>query len=1381
VSKTTLIDSRIRKYAYREISQIYQDIGASPDGLSHEQVEAMREKYGANSFTERKNDTMIRRLRRAFINPFNIILFILGIISLVTDVFLVSNFARNATTAIIIFSMILISGAIRLIQELRAKNAAQQLNRLIHESITVRREGELIEISAEKLVVGDIVLLSAGDRVPADIRLTEVTDLFISQAAITGESAILEKSCRALSYSSLETLTQLENLAFMATTVISGKGEGIVLAVGKDTLYGSFAKPDSDDKKSFQKGANSIAWVMLRFIAVLIPIVFALLGVTGGKWLESFAFALSVAVGLMPEMLPMVITACLARGSLTMSRKQTIIKDINAMQGFGSMDVLCMDKTGTLTNESILLEYYMDVLGNESSEVLDLAFLNSSFHSGVRNPIDNAILACQTMPGSEAHYTDLLAQYQKVDEIPFDYARKFVSTLVIDKNGDSQLIMKGDISHIVNRCSHVEYRGEILPIEKSGMQSVSFVVDEMLQDGMKVIAVARKNVGQQNQIMEFHVPHVMPLPLLRFKEVRPMNKKENRMAVRQAVEKAVIRDEQNRRIQFAATNPIKEVLKNLHTTLRGLDAEAVSVSRTKYGSNKVTHEKKKSLVKQLAGAFINPFTAILFCLALVSTMTDMVFPYFSLLGSVPEDFDPLTMAIILTMVMISGTLRFVQESRSGNAAEKLLAMITSTCTVTRKDQVKVEIPMDDLVVGDIVHLSAGDMIPADVRILDAKDLFVSQASLTGESEPIEKTPNVSAAKDSITDYTNIAFMGSNVISGSATAVVICVGDNTLFGSMASAVAGEAVETSFTKGVNAVSWVLIRFMLVMVPLVFFINGITKGDWLEAFLFGISIAVGLTPEMLPMIVTTCLAKGAVSMSKKQTIVKNLNSIQNFGAIDILCTDKTGTLTQDKVVLEYHLNVNGEDDTRVLRHAYLNSYFQTGYKNLMDLAIIHKTEEEEAADSRLLDLSENYVKVDEIPFDFTRRRLTTVVQDKQGKTQMVTKGAVEEMLSVCTFAECDDGVEPLTDEVRSRILKTVDALNDKGFRVLAIAQKSNPSPVGAFGVKDECDMVLIGYLAFLDPPKESTADAIKALKNHGVTTKILTGDNDKVTRTICKQVGLKVRNMLLGSDLDNMSDAELARAAESTDVFAKLTPDQKARVVSVLRENGHTVGFMGDGINDAAAMKAADIGISVDTAVDVAKESADIILLEKDLMVLEQGIIEGRKTYANMIKYIKMTASSNFGNMFSVLAASALLPFLPMMSVHLIFLNLIYDLSCTAIPWDNVDEEFIAKPRKWDASSVGSFMIWIGPTSSIFDFTTYIFMYFVFCPMFVSGGVLFNDLAAHYSGAELVAMQAQYIGMFQAGWFVESMWSQTLVIHMIRTPKLPFIQSRASAPVM
>ena len=859
-----------------------------------------------------------------------------------------------------------------------------------------------------------------------------------------------------------------------------------------------------------------------------------------------------------------------------------------------------------------------------------------------------------------------------------------------------------------------------------------------------------------------------------------MNKKINRIEVRQTAQKAAIRDEQNRRIQFAATHPIQETLGYLNTTLCGLEPGKVEENRSEYGSNKVTREKKKTLPQRLAGAFINPFTAILFCLALVSSFTDMIFPHFSLFGCVPKDFDCLTVVIILTMVFLSGTLRFVQESRSGNAAEKLLAMITTTCTVTRKGQEMAEIPLDEVVVGDIVHLSAGDMLPADVRILDAKDLFVSQASLTGESEPIEKIPMVNETRDAITDYTNIAFMGSNVISGSASAVVVTVGDHTLFGSMASGVAHEAVETSFSKGVNAVSWVLIRFMLVMVPLVFVANGITKGDWLSAFLFGISIAVGLTPEMLPMIVTTCLAKGAVSMSKKQTIVKNLNSIQNFGAIDILCTDKTGTLTQDKVVLEYHLNVNGEDDLRVLRYAYLNSYFQTGYKNLMDVAIIQKTEEEEADDPQLVDLSEHYVKVDEIPFDFARRRLTTVVQNRDGKTQMVTKGAVEEMLSICSFAECDGKVRPMTKKLKSRILATVDDLNEKGFRVLAIAQKSNPSPAGAFGVTDECDMVLMGYLAFLDPPKESTADAIKALKAHGVTTKILTGDNDKVTRTICKQVGLKVRNMLLGSDLENMSDQELAKAAETTDVFAKLTPDQKARVVSVFRENGHTVGFMGDGINDASAMKSADIGISVDTAVDVAKESADIVLLEKDLMVLEEGIIEGRKTYANMIKYIKMTASSNFGNMFSVLAASALLPFLPMESLQLIFLNLIYDLSCTAIPWDNVDEEFISVPRKWDASSVGSFMMWIGPTSSVFDWMTYIFMYFVFCPLFVSKGVLYNDLASHFAGADLVRMQTAYVAMFQTGWFIESMWSQTLVIHMIRTPKLPFIQSHASAPL-
>lgn len=843
---------------------------------------------------------------------------------------------------------------------------------------------------------------------------------------------------------------------------------------------------------------------------------------------------------------------------------------------------------------------------------------------------------------------------------------------------------------------------------------------------------------------------------------------------------SMVSQNQKEAIVYAAMHPVPSVFKKYHTSFRGLSNEEVVANREAYGANTVTREQKKSLRKQIWQAFINPFTIILSCLAIVSMMTDMLFPFFSLFGSTPDDFDCVTVIIIVTMVAISGLLRFVQESRSGNATEKLLKMITTTCSVTRKNKEKIEILMEELVVGDLVHLCAGDMIPGDVRIVEAKDLFVSQSSLTGESEPIEKTAMISEQKKSLTDYSNIAFMGSNVISGSAVAVTICVGNDTLFGSMTSSIAQEAPETSFTKGVNAVSWVLIRFMLVMVPLVFIVNGVTKGDWLNAFLFGISIAVGLTPEMLPMIVTTCLAKGAVSMSKKKTIVKNLNSIQNFGAMDILCTDKTGTLTQDKVVLEYHLNVNGEEDLRVLRHAYLNSYFQTGYKNLMDLAIIQKCDEIGGQVLEFMELSMKYTKIDEIPFDFDRRRLSVVVQDQMGKRQMVTKGAVEEMLSICTFVECDGIVRPLNEKICKRILKTVEDLNEKGFRILAIAQKSNPSQTDTFGKKDECEMVLLGYLAFLDPPKESTAAAIKALQEHGVNTKILTGDNEKVTRTICKQVGLQVQTMLLGSDLENMSDAQLAKAAEITDVFAKLTPSQKAKIVAVLRENGHVVGFMGDGINDAAAMKSADIAISVDTAVDVAKESADVILLQKDLRVLEQGIIEGRKTYANMIKYIKMTASSNFGNMFSVLIASALLPFLPMMSVHLIILNLIYDLSCTAIPWDNVDEEYIKKPRKWDASSVGKFMLWIGPVSSIFDITTYLFMYFILCPLFISNGVVFHDLPQHFSGAQLLLLQAKYIGLFQAGWFVESMWSQTLVIHMIRTSKLPFIQSYASTPV-
>lgn len=843
-----------------------------------------------------------------------------------------------------------------------------------------------------------------------------------------------------------------------------------------------------------------------------------------------------------------------------------------------------------------------------------------------------------------------------------------------------------------------------------------------------------------------------------------MQKVKNNLETLKVTQDVVSRDKIAARLKSAAAAKTDTLFGNLNTTPEGLSEDLVDASRELYGDNKVTHGKKVSLPKRIAEAFINPFTAILFGLTAVSAFTDIIL-------AEPGEADPLTVVIIMTMVLISGVLRFVQETRSGNAADKLLKMIKTTTNVQRIETGKAEIPLEEVVVGDIVHLAAGDMIPADMRIIQAKDLFVSQSALTGESVAVEKIPGaVSMEYDTLAEYPNLAFMGSNVISGSAAGVVVATGDDTIFGDMAKNVSDKPVQTNFEKGVNSVSWLLIRFMLVMVPIVLFVNGFTKGDWMQATLFALSVAVGLTPEMLPMIVTTCLAKGAVAMSKEKTIIKNLNSIQNLGSIDILCTDKTGTLTQDKVALQYHLNIHGDEDTRVLRHAFLNSYYQTGLKNLMDVAVIERTLEEQKTVAELRGLTDQFTKVDEIPFDFERRRMSVVV--KNGKTQMITKGAVEEMLSVCSYAEYEGKVLPLTDDIKKYILEKVNDLNEDGMRVIAVAQKTNPSPVGTFSVADESDMVLMGYLAFLDPPKESTADALAALKEHGVDVKILTGDNDKVTRCVCRQVGLSVDRILLGSDLDNMTDEELGSAAEKVSVFAKLSPQQKARVITVLRDNGHSVGYMGDGINDAAAMKASDVGISVDTAVDIAKESADVILLEKDLMVLEKGIIEGRKTYANMIKYIKMTASSNFGNMFSVLAASAFLPFLPMLPIHLILLNLIYDLSCTAIPWDNVDKEYLAVPRKWDASSIGKFMIWIGPTSSVFDITTYMLMYFIICPA-MTGGLMFHQLTDPVT-------QAYFIALFQAGWFVESMWSQTLVIHMIRTPKIPFIQSHASLSV-
>ncbi len=813
------------------------------------------------------------------------------------------------------------------------------------------------------------------------------------------------------------------------------------------------------------------------------------------------------------------------------------------------------------------------------------------------------------------------------------------------------------------------------------------------------------------------------------------------------------------RLLEASDNEQKNLYSMLNSSSKGKNSEQVEDSLDLYGDNKITYNKGNNTFKLLVQAFINPFTLILIVLAIVSFFTDVI---------IAEDKDYTTIIIITVMVLISGGLKFFQEKRSGKAAEKLLELIENTCAIERKEEGIKEIPMDEVVVGDIVHLSAGDMIPADVRILEAKDLFISQASLTGESHPVEKFSVNSAESNSPLERDNLAFMGTNIISGYAKAIVITTGDDTYFGEIAKNLNKEVKTTSFEKGVNAVSWVLIKYMMVMVPIVFLINGFTKSDWLGALFFAISIAVGLTPEMLPMIVTAGLSKGALSMSKKKVIIKNLNSIQNLGAIDILCTDKTGTLTEDKVKLQYHIDLKGDSNTEVLKYGFLNSYHQTGLKNLMDIAIINKTFELEKDDDNLLNIKGKYKKIDEVPFDFNRRRMSVVVANDKEKL-MITKGAVEEMLKICKTFEYNNKIEELTASKKKELTKRVEELNDDGFRVIAVAKKMEVSSVDVFSVNDEKDMILTGYLAFFDPPKDSSITAIKALREHGVDIKILTGDNLEVTKSVCKQVGIDVSKTYLGEEVEKLSDKELQKIVLDATIFAKVSPKQKARIIVALQKLKHSVGYMGDGINDAAALEASDVGISVDNAVDIAKEAADVILLEKDLMVLENGIIEGRKTYANIIKYIKLTASSNFGNVFSVLIASAFLPFLPMASLHLILLNLIYDISCIAIPWDNVDQEFLKTPKDWDASSVSTFMKWIGPISSIFDITTYLLMYFIIAPMFTNG-LLFHELTDP-------AMIALYISVFQAGWFIESMWSQTLVIHMIRTQKIPFIESMAS----
>ncbi len=815
------------------------------------------------------------------------------------------------------------------------------------------------------------------------------------------------------------------------------------------------------------------------------------------------------------------------------------------------------------------------------------------------------------------------------------------------------------------------------------------------------------------------------------------------------------------RLATAIHTPLKETLSFYKTSLTGLTEEQVEKNRDLYGENTITKGQEDSILKKIYESIINPFTIILLVIAMISMVTNVWL-------AKPGQEDPTTSIIIVVLVLISGGIRFVQELRSDKAATNLSKMIVNTATVIREGQ-SLEVAIEDLVVGDIVKLSAGDMIPADLILIESRDFFVQQSGLTGESDSVEKLALSKMSQsnfDSLLEAEALAFMGTNVISGSAKALILAVGDDTMMGEIEQTLNTYDEPTSFEREMNSISWLLIRLMLVMVPIVFLSNGLTDGDWLEAGVFALSVGVGLTPEMLPMIITASLAKGSIIMAKEKVVIKKLNAIQDLGAIDILCTDKTGTLTQDEIVLEYPLDIHGDLDLSVLRRAYLNSYFQTGLKNLMDRAIISRTEKEAKEHAILQNLDTSFQKIDELPFDFERRRMSVIVKDENEVVSLVTKGALEEMLAISTHVEYQGQISPLTDDIRVEILKEVDQLNQQGLRVLGVAYKTGLKEGFAYSVEDEKEMILTGYLAFLDPPKPSAAPAIKALLEHGVKTKILTGDNEKVTQAICEKVGLDIEHILLGVDIDQMSDEQLAEVVESVTVFAKLSPDQKARIILQLKRNGHGVGYMGDGINDAPSMKVADVGISVDTAVDIAKETADVILLDKDLMVLEKGLVEGRKVYANMTKYIKMTVSSNFGNIFSLLVSGIFLPFLPMAPIHLIVLNLVYDLSCIALPFDNVDEDFLKHPHKWEAKSITRFMIWMGPISSAFDILTFILLYFIIVPMATG--------QAYAHGAESAT---GFIILFQTGWFIESMWSQTMVIHMLRSAKLPFLQSRPS----
>ncbi len=779
------------------------------------------------------------------------------------------------------------------------------------------------------------------------------------------------------------------------------------------------------------------------------------------------------------------------------------------------------------------------------------------------------------------------------------------------------------------------------------------------------------------------------------------------------------------------------VLKELGSQLGGLSETEADSRLEQIGTNEIAREKRQSALRRLLSNIKNPLVLLLLALGTLSFFTG----------------DLRAMAVIFIMVVLGVTLRFFQETRADDAAAKLQAMVSNTATCVRSDKER-EISLKILVPGDIIRLGAGDMVPADVRVLSAKDLFLNQVALTGEAMPLEKkSAPASADVQNPLELPNICFLGSNVVSGSATAAVIHTGSRTYFGSLAASIVGQRQLTSFDLGINKFTWLMIRFIAVMVPAVFLINGLSKHNWLEAFLFAMAVAVGLTPEMLPMIVTVNLSKGALAMARKKVIVKRLNSIQNFGAMDVLCTDKTGTLTQGKIVLEKHLDVHGNPSERVLQYGYLNSYHHTGLKNLLDEAILDHEELEKA-----LNAKEKYRKIDEIPFDFVRRRMSVVVEDETGLNTLICKGAVSEVMSRCTRVEVEGEVIEVLPEHDAKRRQLADELNSQGFRVIALAYKQMPggSDEPVYSVKDESDLILLGFLAFLDPPKDTATEALKRLHSLNVNVKVLTGDNEVITAYICKEVGMPIEHLLLGSQIETMSKTELAEAASAASVFARLVPAHKERIIRALQSKGHVLGFMGDGINDAPALKAADVGISVDSAVDIAKESSDIILLENSLLVLEQGVMEGRRVFGNIVKYIKMAASSNFGNMFSVVGASAFLPFLPMLPIQVLTNNLLYDFSQTTIPTDQVDADWLIKPRQWTIGKILRFILFIGPISSIFDYLTFFMMLYVF-------NCWHNPV------------------LFHTGWFVESLFTQTLIIHVIRTNKIPFIQSRASWPLI